>query len=344
MVMVLPLIWTGAETQRLAALLDQGIAHLGDPLIPAAGGVRVRHVSAGEQDEEAGVAVDAHSGELVLCLFAPDWLVAKFAGPQLPALADLFIQRVREVHRARRGHVDRFARARRMMDTAIERSAAGMKLLSLKTAPQRVDANLTGCYLKPDAIVGMLDDALQPYEQRITEWTPRELASATRDYIGQQRKRQRAQARLRANGAVIEIDALAERVIASAGANLSKCATALLTSCDPQTGLGQQLLLSECVDSRTSVFLRAGRIMAGVVLTNVGVVSAHKFTVDRAFPEAVTASLPGRSAAVIANHPLLHDLTITSAQNHYGSQTLVRLKVAKRFVKSAELEALPLAA
>lgn len=341
---VVSVMSTGAETQRLEVLLNQGIAHLGDPLNSAAGGVRVRHVAADDQDDEAGVAVDVHIGLLVLCLFAPDWLVAKFAGPQLPALADLFIQRVREVHRARRWHMDRFARAGRMMDTAIERSAAGMTLLSLKTAPQRVDANLTGCYVKLDATVAMLDDALQPYTQRITEWTPRELASATRSYTAQQRRRQRALTRLKANGAGIEIDALAERVIAAAGASLSECATALLTSCNPQTGLGQQLVLSERAGGQTSVFLRAGRIMAGVVLTNVGVVSGRTFMVDRAFPEAVTDALAGRSAATIADHPLLHDIKIASAQNHYGAQTLVCLKVAKRFVKLAELEARLLAA
>jgi len=336
---------TASQIHDLEKLLGQSIAASEVMVTSAPEAGLIRRVSADDQFREAGIAVDVELGPAVLCLFAPDWLTSKIGMPRLPDLAEQFVQRVREVHRARQRHVDRFARARRMINAAIERSSAGMTLVSLKTTPQRVDANLTGCYLQFEASVSMLNDALEPYYQRIVAWTPRELANSISHYAPGQRKRLRALARMKASGAVLEIDALAERAIAFAGANLAACATALLSSCDPQEGLGQALILSENTEGRTSVYLRSGRIMASVWLTDVGLVSGRTFMIDHFFPEAVTDSLAGRAATTIIDRPLLRNIRIVSAQRHQGTQTLVRLRMPKRLISAAELdETMPLAA
>ena len=336
---------TASQIHDLQKLLGQGIAASEVTFTSAPTVGLIRRVSADDQLRKAGIAVDVELGPAVLCLFAPDWLTSKIDVLRLPDLAELFVQRVREVHRARQRHADRFARARRMIDAAIERSAAGMTLVSLKTTPQRVDANLTGCYLEMEATVSMLNDALEPYTQRIVAWTPRQLATNLTHYEPEQRKRLRAAARMKAKGAVLEIDALAERAIALAGANLAGCATALLTSCDPQQGLGQALILSENAGGRTSIYLRSGRIMASVWLADVGLVSGRTFMIDQFFPEAVTDSLAGCAATTIIDRPLLQNVRIASAKRHHGTQTLVRLRMPKRFISAAELdETVPLAA
>ena len=334
-----------SQIHDLQKLLSQGIAAFEGMVTSAPAVGLVRRVSADDQFMGAGIAVDVELGPAVLCLFAPDWLTSEIGVRRLPELAELFVQRVREVHRARQRHMDRFARARRMIDAAIQRSSAGMTLVSLKTTPQRVDANLTGCYFKLEATVSMLNDALELHMQRIVAWTPRELASHITHYGPEQRQRLRASARMKASGAVLEIDALAERVIALAGANLAGCALALLTNCDPQHGLGQGLKLTESADGRTSVYLRSGRIMASVWLPGVGQVSGRRFMIDHFFPEAVTDSLAGHAATAIIDRPLLQNVRIASAKRYFGTQTLVRLRMSKRLISAAELdETVPLAA
>lgn len=336
---------TTSQMHVLAELLGQSIAVFGSTIVPAPAAGLIRRVSVDDQFREAGIAVDVELGSAVLCLFAPDWLTNKMSGPRLSDLAKLFVQRTREVHRARQRHTDRFAQARRMIDTAIERSSAGMTLVSLKTTPQRVDANLTGCHLQLEATVSMLNDALEPFKQRIVAWTPRELANSITSYGRGQRKHLRALSRLKARGAVLEIDALAERAITSAGAHLAECVTALLTSCDPENGLGQAIVLSNSADGRTSAYLRSGRIMASIWLVDVGLVSGSSFMIDRCFPEAVTHSLAGRAAITIVDRPLLRDVRIASARRHNGTQTLARLRMPKRFIGAAELgKTVPLAA
>lgn len=329
---------TASQIDDLQKLVGQGIAASEVMVTSAPAAGLIQRVSADDQLREPGIAVDVELGPAVLCLFAPDWLTSEIGVPRLPDVAELFVQRVREVHRARQRHVVRFARARRMIDAAIERSATGMTLVSLKTTPQRVDANLTGCYLKLEATVSMLNDALEPYMQRIVSWTPRELASHITHYGPEQRKRLRASAKMKASGAVLEIDALAERAIALAGANLAECATALLASCDPQHGLGQGLTLSKNATSRTSVYLDSGRIMASVLLAGVGQVSGRRFMIDHLYPEAVTDALAGRAATAIIDHPLLRNIRIVSARRYYGTQTLVRLQMPKRLISAAELD------
>lgn len=336
---------TASQIHDLQKLLGQGIA-ASEVMVTAAPAVGlIRRVPADDQFRQAGIAVDIELGPAVLCLFAPDWLTSKIGVPHLRDLAELFVQRALEVYRARQRHTNRFARGRRMINAAVERSSAGMTLVSLKTTPQRVDANLTGCYLQLAATISMLNDALEPYVQRIVAWTPRELASHITHYGPEQRKHLRALAKMKASGSVLEIDALAERAIALAGANLARCATALLTSCDPQHGLGQALTLRENADSRTWVYLRSGRIMAGVWLADVGLVSGSTFMIDHVFPEAVTDALVGRAATTIIDRPLLQNIKIVSAQRHHDTQTLVRLQMPRRLISAAEFDKkVPLAA
>lgn len=336
---------TASQMRVLAELLDKGIAVFGGTVTPAPAAGLIRRVSVDDQFREAGIVVDIQLGPTVLCLFAPDWLTSKMSGSRLPDLAKLFVQRVREVHRARQRHMDQIARARRMIDAAIERSSAGMTLVSLKTTPQRVDANLIGSDLRLEATVSMLNDALAPYSQRIAAWTPRELAKSVTSYGCGQRKHLRALTRLKASRAVLEIDALAERAIALAGANLADCATALLTNCDPQQGLGQALILSENADVRSSLYVRSGCIMASVWLSEVGLVAGRTFILNSYFPDAVTDALAGRAATTIIDRPLLRNIRILSAQRHEGTQTLVQLRMTKRFINAVELdETVPLAA
>lgn len=297
----------------------------------------VRRVAAGDQFREAGVAIEVGIGAVVLCLFAPDRFTSEMGGPGLPDLPELIFQRVHEVHRARQRHTDRFAQARRMIDAAIERSVAGMALVSLKTASQRVDINLAGRHLQLEANVSMLNDALKPYTQRIVDWTPRELMSSISCHASEQRKRQRALARMTASAAVFEIDILAERAIALAGADLAVCATSLLGGCDLREGGGQEMVLGENAGSRTSIYLRSGRIMASVRIVDVGLVAGHTFIINHPFPETVTDALPGQSATTVIDHPMLQNIRITSAQRD-GMQTFVRLKIPRRFIRPAELD------
>lgn len=297
----------------------------------------VRSVAGDDQFSETGVAIEVGIGAVVLCLFAPDRLRSKMDGPSLPTLPELIFQRVHEIHRARQRHTDRFAQARRMIDAAIERSAAGITLVSLKTAPQRVDVNLAGRRLQLEANVSMLNDALKPYTQRIVDWTPRELMSSISCHALEQRKRRRALARMTASAAVFEIDIFAERAIALAGADLAACATILSGGCDPREGVGQEITLSENGGSQTSIYLRSGRIMASVRLVDVGLVAGHTFIINRPFPETVTDALAGQPATTIVDHPVLQNIRITSAQRD-GMQTFVRLKMPKRFIRAAELD------
>lgn len=105
------------------------------------------------------IAVDVELGPAVRCLVAPDRLTRKIGALSLRHVAELFVQPVREVHRARQRHTDRFAPTRRRIEVSIAQSSAGMTLVSLNTASQRVDASLTGCYFRLEAAVSMLNDA-----------------------------------------------------------------------------------------------------------------------------------------------------------------------------------------
>ncbi|PXA96018.1 hypothetical protein DMC47_18450 [Nostoc sp. 3335mG] len=328
---------TGSEIHDLQMRLRQRIAACEAMAASAPVVQLVRRVAAGDQFGETGVAVDVGIGAGVLCLFVPDRLTSKMGGPSLSDLAELIFQRVHEVHRARQRHTDRFVQARRMIDAAIERSAAGMTLVSLKTAPQRVDANLTGRHLQLEANVSMLNDALRPYTQRIVDWTPRGLVSGISCHASEQRKRRRALAKMAGSAAVLKIDILAERAISLAGANLAACATSLLEGCDLLEGGGQEIILNENGESRTSIYLRSGRIMASVRLVDVGLIAGHTFIVNRPFPETVTDALAGQTATTIVDHPVLQNIRITSAQRD-GMQTFVRLKMPKRFIRPAELD------
>ena len=225
-----------------------------------------------------------------------------------------------------------------MIGAAIGRSSAAMTLVSLKTTPQRVDGNLTSCYFELDATVSMLNDALEPYMQRIVAWTPRDLARHITHYGPVQRKRLRASARMKASGAVLEIDALAECAIALAGANLAECVTALLTTCDSENGDGQALTLSEAADGETSVYLHSGRIIASVRVADIGQITGCRFLINKSFPETLTDALARRAATTITDHPLLRNVKIVSARSYDGKDTLVRLQMSKRLISAAELE------
>lgn len=336
---------TASQIHDLEKLLAHSLAASEIMVSSAPAVALVRRVSSEDHLGKAGIAVDVDLGHVVVCLFAPDWLTNKIGGPRLSDLAELFAQRVREVHRGRQRHTDRFARARRMTDAVIERSAVGMTLVSLKTTPQRVDANLTGCYLEFEATVSMLNDALQPYMQRIVAWTPRELASGIKCYASEQRARLRALERMRASGAVFQIDVLAERVIALAGVKLAECVTTLLTGCDTHEGRAPALILNENAEYRTAIHLRSGRVMASIWISNVGVVAGRTFIVNHYFPESVTDALAGYPATAIVDRPLLRGIKIRSARRHYDTQTDVQLRMPTRLISAAELdEPVPLAA
>ncbi|MBN2973501.1 hypothetical protein ACFSC3_12975 [Sphingomonas floccifaciens] len=255
-------------------------------------------------------------------------------------IVDALRSRIAEMRTQRDRFADHLSRIRNRVESSIERAKAGMRLISFAMEPLPFWAAFNWRRVQFDAAIETLNPMLQNETMVIGGTTPRAFAGDIAMMARSQRRRRRMKARLDANHAVLEIDALADAAIAAHGRDCSQVIAQL------RTGWRQLDLISEDLpgDRNTvSVVLWEGRIFLSARLGKTaptGLIHGSELRIDRALNAEALARVVGNPA-----HQLLGDDTvvggaaITSGRSRREGYTDFKLKVSRRFVREAELQA-----
>lgn len=255
-------------------------------------------------------------------------------------LADLIIDRVAEATARSDKFVDRLRSVRVRVQAAVKRAGSGMRLVSLEMEPLPLGWKFHWNDIRLEAKIEILGPMLEPEIVRLRDYSGRGLTGDIRSLAQDQRRRAARRELLAANDAVLEIDAMAEAVIAAHGLTIGEIASRML-SCERFINLGGEHS-ADHGDSRIGISATEGRIeVIGHVSTAnppAFLVGTH-LRVDELLSEDGMAALIGRSATTVVNHPALASARVTSLRERYGYMTDVKLRVCRRFIKANELQA-----
>lgn len=324
---------------RLAARVAVGIEALGDPLVrvPSLEDYDATRRVCESRDQD--LAVDVDMGPFVLPLFG--WL-SNDGGERddVDRLADDIVARVREASRGRVRHATVLGKARTMLEAKVARDGAGMRVLDLRPSRRSAHDTLVGCHLQMQADIELLDDALRPGRRRLVAWKVRDQVAEVNLLLRGQRIRQRTHARLARGGAILEVNRIAEDAIRSAGLGVGEVIAAML-----EVGEGEQrggVVPSRSLQTREGemiVYIRNGLVEAGCTLPNFGALQGGRLVIDRDLPHTVAASLIGRPATDLIDHPVLRGTArVTGVDQSNPGQTFLALKIRKRPLTAAELD------
>ncbi len=327
------------QIAELAQVVAEGVAGLGisELRAPAMEQYRLEPIEIGGR--VAHLSIDVDFGEFVLKLLSTKGEVAEFNVQQL---ALLILWRIREVAVTRVARAANIAKARSMLQRSLERQGAGISLVDLQPEAEFISSSLRGKPFQLVAGLNLLDDALNITLQSFEARNGREFVKIVTCAAPAQRRRLRQIERLRARGAVLEIEALAERAILAAGRTVGEVAAQLLDA----VGERQAVVLAGTrrLDPVT-VCIRDGCIVSSVALRGVGHLWSTRLTIDSDLPETVAMALIGKPASAIVDHASLrgptriHKVDITSP-----GQTFVFLKRQCRLVMADEINGSAMAA
>jgi hypothetical protein len=253
-------------------------------------------------------------------------------------IADALRSRIAEMRGQRNRYADRLSRVRNRVKSSIERAKAGMRLISFAMEPLPFWAAFDWRRAQLDATIETLNPKLQNETLVIGGTTPRGFAGDIAMMARSQRRRRRMKARLDANHAVLEIDALADAAIAAHGRDLSDVIAQL------RNGWRQLDLVNEDLprDRNTvSVVLWEGRIFLSARLGKTaptGLIHGSELRIDRALDADDLALALGNPAhQLLGDDTIVGDVKITSGKPRREGYTDLKLKVPRRFVREAEL-------
>ncbi len=255
-------------------------------------------------------------------------------------IADALRSRIAEVTTQRERFVDHFSRVRNRVESSIERAKAGMRLISFGMEPLPFWAAFDWRRVRFDATIEALNPMLQDETLVIGGSTPRAFAGDVASMAPSQRRRQRMKARLDANHAVLEIDALADAAIAAHGRDPSEVIAQL------RNGWRQIDLVNEDLpgDRNTvSVVLWEGRIYLSARLGKTAptaLIHGSELRVDSALDAEALARVVGNPAhQLLGDDAIVGNAAITSGKSRCEGYTHFKMRVPRRFVREAELQA-----
>ena len=254
-------------------------------------------------------------------------------------LAAMIVSRVAEFSRDRRSHANRLGRFRQGIEDKLVRDGAVISLVGVTPMAMPIEESIAGCSLMMTARIEMLDATLTPFSHWIHAWSPREAAGLLNEFAPSQRRRKRTRERLDASGAVLEIDAVAERAIAAAGESVGEVADLLMRihrrdECDyphqiPASG----------GDVETMVMLEDGCIVAQLEIPGKVVIRGATLQLHHAIPETTALAAVGRPATDIVDLPALSGLATIISQKVIDERqrTYFNMKIPRRPLLAQEL-------
>lgn len=255
-------------------------------------------------------------------------------------IADALRIRIAEVRTQCERFADHFSRVRTRVESSIERANAGMRLISFEMEPLPFWAAFDWRRVQFDATIETLSPMLQSEKLVIGRSTPRAFAGDIASMARSQRRRQRMKARLDANHAVFEIDALADAAIAAHGRDPGEV-IAHLRSERRQIDLVNEDLRGD--RNTVSVVLWEGRIVLSARLGKTAptaLIHGSKLRVDSALDaEAVARALGKPAHRLLGDDTIVGDTKIASGKSRREGYTDFKMRVPRRFVREAELRA-----
>lgn len=255
-------------------------------------------------------------------------------------LTDLIIDRMAEAMARMDKFVERVRSVRARMEAAVARAGGGMRLVSLEMEPLPIDWRFDWHDIRLEAKVEILGPMLEPEIVRLRDYSGRGLAGDIRSLAQDQRRRVGRRDRLASNGAVLEIDTIAEAVIAAHGFAVGEIAWRMLTG-ERFINFGGEHS-PDHGDSRIGVSAIEGRIEVSGHLSTANppafLFGTH-LRIDELLSENRKSTLIGCSPKTVVNHPALASTRVTSLGEREGYMTDVKLRVRRRFIKADELQA-----
>ncbi|MFD1789597.1 hypothetical protein ACFSC3_18745 [Sphingomonas floccifaciens] len=256
------------------------------------------------------------------------------------SIASALRARITEMTTQREPFIDHFSGVRNRVESSIERAMAGMRLISFEMEPLPFWAVFDWRRVQFDATIETLSPMLQSEKLVIGRSTPRAFAGDIASMARSQRRRQRMKARLDANDAVFEIDALADAAIAAHG-RVSKEIIAQLRSGWRQIDLVNENLSGD--RNTVSVVLWEGRILLSARLGKTAptaLIHGSELRVDSALDaEAVARALGNPAHRLLGDDTIVGDAKITSGKSRYEGYTEFKMRVPRRFIREEELRA-----
>lgn len=295
---------TDAEVRQLAALVRERLEELGDPEIrvPDPSAYIGRRHWMPHQERAFSVTIDA--GATILTLYSPwDWPYTTCnIFRDLPALSRAIVLGAQQAlnNTAALAHL---AKVQAAAQRKIKRDRLPLTEFSVRLPPIRIGGGGGG----PGAWVhvDLLDDMLLPYRCIIDTGETRELGRGLKNLGEKQARRLATIERLKRSAGVLEIEAMAEHAILTAGRTISDVVGEMLRRRTEFKGYGPIVTLWGEAQGREQiqVLVRDGCIKLVAGLKDFVFNEQRDFTISHRFPEIVRASLAGAPLRTLFEHP-----------------------------------------
>lgn len=325
---------------RIASRVAEGIAAMRARFLQApalrdfeSGGVVLR------DGETGSLMVDVEVSGMTLRIEADDTHFDSAPLDDGAELAGLIVARVAEYARKRRAHANGIADLRAKVGDKLARDGLGMRLLDVMSVAVPAEESIAGWSLLMSACIEMLDVTLNPFRRWVDAWNAREAAGRINGFAATQRRRMRTRARLHAIGAVLEIDAVAERAIATTGKSLGDIVPELISFYRRDEADSPLQLGRGDAGQFVSVVIEEGCVSAHIEVPGKVISQGELLQLYDAVPETAALAAVGRPATDVVDLPQLRGLaTITNGTVGEGSdRTHFRMKIPRLPILFSEM-------